>query len=174
MPPTRLRDASARQTGRRLQKMQIIRARPEDADALTQIAHAAKRHWGYPERWIEAWRDILTMRPEFIAANIAYCAIEDGRAVGFYVLTTENDGVHLDHLWISPAAMRRGIGRALFEHATAQARNSGFHSIKIEADPNAEGFYKRMGATRAGARVTEIGGESRELPLLEFRIPRPT
>jgi GNAT superfamily N-acetyltransferase len=154
--------------------MQIIRAKPEDAEALTRIAHAAKRHWGYPERWIEGWRDILTMRPEFIAANIAYCAIEDGHAVGFYVLTTENDGVHLDHLWITPAAMRGGIGRALFEHAMAQARNSGFHSIKIEADPNAEEFYKRMGGMRAGTRVTEVGGERRELPLMEFRIPRPT
>jgi hypothetical protein len=42
--------------------MQIVRAKPEDAAALTQIAHAAKRHWDYPERWIEAWRDILPSR----------------------------------------------------------------------------------------------------------------
>jgi ribosomal protein S18 acetylase RimI-like enzyme len=151
--------------------MQIIRARPEDADALTQIAFAAKRHWGYPEHWIESWRDILTMRPEFIAANIACCAVEDDRAVGFYVLTTESDGLHLDHLWIVPDAMRRGIGRALFEHATAQAQNSGVHSIKIEADPNAEGFYKRMGAERVGTSLSEVDGERRELPLLEFRLP---
>jgi ribosomal protein S18 acetylase RimI-like enzyme len=151
--------------------MQIVRAKPEDADALTQIAHAAKRHWDYPERWIEAWRDILTMRPEFIAANITYCAMEDHRIVGFYVLTTEDDGMHLDHLWIVPNAMRRGIGRALFEHATTQARDSGVHSIKIEADPNAEEFYKRMGAERVGTRLTEVNAERRELPLLEFRIP---
>jgi hypothetical protein len=39
--------------------MQIVRAKPEDAETLTEIAHAAKRHWDYPERWIEAWRDIL-------------------------------------------------------------------------------------------------------------------
>ncbi|PYI94462.1 MAG: GNAT family N-acetyltransferase [Verrucomicrobia bacterium] len=154
--------------------MQIIRAKPEDADTLTEIAFAAKRHWGYPEDWIEAWCDILTMRPHFIASNVAYCAIEAERAVGFYVLTTENDGLHLDHLWIVPSAMRRGIGRALFEHATAQAGNSGFDSIKIEADPNAEGFYKRMGATRAGTRVSEADGERRALPLLEFHVPRPT
>ena len=154
--------------------MQIIRAKPEDADALTEIAFAAKRHWGYPEDWIEAWRDILTMRPQFIAENVAYCVIEENHAVGFYVLTTEHDGLHLDHLWIVPSAMGRGIGRALFEHATAQARNSGFDSIKIEADPNAEGFYKRMGATRAGTRVSEVDGERRALPLLEFHVPRPT
>jgi GNAT superfamily N-acetyltransferase len=150
--------------------MQIVRAKPEDAEALTQIAHAAKRHWGYPDRWIEAWRDILTMRPEFIAANVAYCAMEEDRAVGFYLLTTENDGIHLDHLWILPAAMHRGIGRALFEHAVAQTRDLGFRKIKIEADPNAEGFYQRVGACRVGVNSTEMDGQPRELPLLEFRI----
>jgi len=148
---------------------EIVRARPEDAATLTEIAHAAKRHWGYPEKWIAAWRDILTMKPEFLAANIAFAAYEDGRTVGFYVLTTETDGLHLDHLWIIPSAMRRGVGRALFEHAIAQAKDRGFASIKIEADPNAEGFYKRMGAARVGTSVSEIEGEGRELPLMEWR-----
>jgi GNAT superfamily N-acetyltransferase len=148
--------------------MNIIRAKPKDAETLTQIAHAAKRRWGYPERWIESWRDVLTIRPEFIAANVAYAATENGRPIGFYLLTTEPDGLHLDHLWILPAAMHRGIGRALFEHAAGQARTMGFPLIKIEADPNAEGFYQRMGAKRTGASVSEMDGERRELPLLEY------
>jgi GNAT superfamily N-acetyltransferase len=150
--------------------MKIVRARPEDAPLLTEIAFAAKRHWGYPERWIDNWRDILTMRPEFVAANVAFCAIEDGRVIGFYVLTTERDGMHLDHLWIVPGAMKRGIGRALFEHAVQQANALKFNSIKIEADPNAEGFYRRMGARRVGVSVSEIEGERRELPLLIYQM----
>ncbi len=152
--------------------MEIIRARSEHAEALTEIAHAAKRHWGYPKRWIEAWCDILTMRPEFLATNIAYSAIEDDHAVGFYVLTKENDGIYLDHLWVIPAAMGRGIGRALFEHAVTQARDRGFNSIKIEADPNAEAFYRRLGAARVGTRIGEVEGERRELPLMQYKIVR--
>lgn len=154
--------------------LQIVRVKPEDAHALTQIAHAAKRHWGYPESWIEAWRQILTMRPEFIATNLSYCAIEEDRPVGFYVLTTEDDGIHLDHLWVLPGAMGRGIGRALFEHAMAQARSAGFASIKIEADPNAERFYQRMGARRTGTAHGEVEGTRRELPLMEFLVPSPS
>ena len=150
--------------------MQIVRAEPKDAEALTAIAHAAKRHWGYPERWMESWRDILTMRPELIAANVAYSAMEDDRAVGFYLLTTESDGMHLDHLWIAPHAMGRGIGRALFAHAVEQARKLGQRTLKIEADPNAEGFYTRMGARRVGEAVTEIEGQRRELPLLIYEL----
>jgi GNAT superfamily N-acetyltransferase len=147
---------------------EIIRAKPEDADALTEIAHAAKRSWGYPEHWIEAWRDILTMRPDFIAVNIAFCATEENRIIGFYVLTTEDDGLHLDHLWIHPSSMLRGIGRALFEHATEQAKAAGFDTIKIEADPNAERFYERMGAQRDGTSISEVDGQLRELPLMEW------
>jgi len=152
--------------------IRIVRAKPEDAEALSEIAHAAKRHWGYPESWIAAWRDVLTMPPEFIGANLGFIAIDDGRAVGFCVLTTEADGTHLDHLWVVPGAMRRGIGRALFEHAAAEARNLGFDSIKIEADPNAEEFYKRMGAIHIGASISHVEGEERVLPLLEFSLAK--
>ncbi|MEN3369666.1 MAG: hypothetical protein V7609_1809 [Verrucomicrobiota bacterium] len=151
--------------------MNIVPATPADASRLTEIAFAAKRHWGYPERWIQSWRGILTMRPEFIGANLAYSAVEDGHAVGFYLLTTEEDGMHLDHLWILPSAMRRGIGRALFQHAVEQGKRLGFQTIKIEADPNAEGFYQRMSARRVGTNVTEIEGERRELPLLVYQLP---
>jgi GNAT superfamily N-acetyltransferase len=150
--------------------MQIVRAKPEDAGALTEIAHAAKRHWGYPELWIESWRDTLTIRAEFIAANAAWCATEDSRAIGFYLLTSESDGLHLDHLWILPSAMGRGIGRALFEHAVEEARTLGHRILKIEADPNAEGFYTRMGAHRVGVTVTSIEGQRRELPLFLYEL----
>jgi GNAT superfamily N-acetyltransferase len=152
--------------------MEIVRAQPQDANALTEIAYAAKRHWGYPERWIESWRDTLTIRAEFIGANLAYCATEDGRAVGFYLLTNESDGLHLDHLWIVPSAMGRGIGRALFEHAVEQIHQLGHRTLKIEADPNAEGFYTRMGARRVGETVTEFECQRRELPLLVYDLQK--
>ncbi len=152
--------------------MQIVSAKPEDAEALTEIAYAAKRHWGYPERWIERWRETLTIRAEFIAANVASCAMEDGRAVGFYLLASESDGLHLDHLWIAPSAMGRGIGRALFAHAVEETRKLGHRTLKIEADPNAEGFYTRMGAQRVGEAVTEIEGQRRVLPLFRYDLER--
>jgi len=148
----------------------IARAKPENAETLTRIAHDAKRQWGYPENWIAAWRDVLTIRPQFITRNVSYCAVDEGRIFGFYILTNENHELRLDHLWVEPEAMRRGIGRALFEHAVMQARSLGFNSIRIEADPNAEGFYQRMGAVRVGTSTGKIEGQRRDLPLLEFSL----
>ena len=48
--------------------------------------------------------------------------------------------------------------------------------LEIEADPNAEGFYRRMGARRVGEIVYELDGRERVLPLLavEVRSPRTT
>src|SRR6266849_8951699 len=66
--------------------MHITRARPDDAATLTDIAFAAKRHWGYPMSWIENWRDVLIVRPEFVAGHETYAAIDAGRAVGFHAL----------------------------------------------------------------------------------------
>ena len=71
--------------------------------------------------------------------------MEDDRAVGFYLLTTESDGMHLDHLWIAPHAMGRGIGRALFEHAMEQARKVGQRTLKIEAIPTPRVFTRGWG-----------------------------
>ena len=42
----------------------IRRALPADARALTRVAHAAKRHWKYPEDWIGLTpAKSLTLRP---------------------------------------------------------------------------------------------------------------
>ena len=149
--------------------MKIVRAKPEDAAGLTEIAFAAKRHWGYPERWLQVWADILTVTPELVAKNPTFSAMEDDSALGFYSLTTK-PRPDLTHLWVLPRAMGRGIGRALFEHAVEQARALGLASFEIEADPNAEAFYLHMGAIRIGANVTEIEGERRELPLLVYQL----
>ena len=64
------------------------------------------------------------------------------------------------------------MGQVLFEHAIERADSFGAETLRIEADPNAEGFYRRMGAERVGENVYEIvEGHSRVLPLMVVRLP---
>lgn len=79
--------------------------------------------------------------------------------------------MELDHLWVSPENIGSGIGRSLFEHAVYRAAILGAEALEIESDPNAEGFYQRMGAERTGENVLDIEGQSRTLPLLGLAIP---
>jgi ribosomal protein S18 acetylase RimI-like enzyme len=146
--------------------MQITRATSDDATILTQIAFTAKRHWGYPENWIGQWRNILTITPEFIASRETYTARESGEIVGFYALLPEGSDLRLEHLWILPEAINRGVGRTLFQHALKRSSALGFAALQIESDPNAVGFYERMGSRRVGQTISELDGQRRELPLL--------
>lgn len=150
--------------------MQIVRAHPNDAATLTNLAMEAKRHWGYPERWMASWREALTIRSEQIEADEVYCATVVDEIMGFYALHRDHDILRLEHLWVLPKMMKRGVGRALFEHAVQRTRALGFASFHIESDPNAEGFYQHTGARRVGVNVTELDGQRRELPLLIYEV----
>jgi len=150
--------------------MHIARAKPDDAAALTEIAFAAKRHWGYPQNWMESWREVLTIRPEFIRDHETYKAAVDDRVVGFYALERKGDRLDLAHLWVSPDAMGQGVGRCLFIHALERARDAGFRELEMESDPNAEGFYERMGAHRIGTNTRVLEGQTCELPVLVYEI----
>jgi len=148
--------------------MQILRARPDDAAALTEIAFAAKRHWGYPERWIVSWTHLLTIEPHLIDRQPTFTAYIDGKPVGFYSLNRKSGAVCLEHLWVLPHFMRRGVGRALFLHAVEQLKALGFKRLEIESDPNAAGFYEHMGARCVATSVSELEGQLRELPVLLY------
>jgi GNAT superfamily N-acetyltransferase len=149
----------------------IRRAEIADAATLTSIAVDAKRHWGYPETWIARWMPALTITPAFIAAHEIFAAESSGGGlVGFYALVVEHERWALDHLWVDPAHMGRGLGRQLFEHAARRLDElAPGATLFIEADPHAESFYLRMGARRVGHITRDWQGVTRVLPALEFR-----
>jgi N-acetylglutamate synthase-like GNAT family acetyltransferase len=150
--------------------IKIRRATPDEADTLTSIAHAAKRHWGYPEKWIEHWRNDLTLSSDFIANNEVYVAVIEDRIAGCGALVLSDSLAELEHMWIDPQQMGTGIGRALFEHVTQRARQLGLNELELSADPNAEGFYERMGAERIGDVRSEIDGQPRVLPRMRIDV----
>lgn len=122
---------------------------------------------------MEEWRELLMITPEFIAANETFVAMADGEFAGFHALCEVGGTLRLEHLWILPKQIGKGIGRRLFMHAVERAAARGARSLTIEADPNAEPFYCHMGATRIGAALSEVGGRQRELPLLVFDLTTP-
>jgi len=148
----------------------IRRATPADAETLTEIAHAAKRHWGYPEHWIDLWKPQLTFDAEYFQANESWTAEVDGKPVAFYTLLDKDGKAWLDNLWVMPEYMGKGIGRNLFQHSMELARLRGYKIMQLEADPNAAGFYEKMGMSKIAERKYELDGQPRTLPLMEMKI----
>jgi GNAT superfamily N-acetyltransferase len=148
--------------------LEICRARAADAASLSAIAHAAKRHWRYPEEWIELWRRDLTLTPEFIERHPVHCAVEGGTIVGVYALVFAAADCELEHFWVLPARIGSGAGRRMFAHAVDLCRALGAPRLWITADPNAEGFYMHMGARRIGEVPATPAG--RTLPRLVLDV----
>jgi hypothetical protein len=42
--------------------------------------------------------------------------------------------------------------------------------LQLEADPNAVGFYKRMGMSQIGEVQYELEGQPRSLPIMEMKL----
>jgi len=150
--------------------IQIRRAEPDESDTLTAIAHAAKRHWNYPEKWIERWNADLTITPDFIANNEVYVAVVDGDIAGCCALVVSDSLAELEHMWIDPRRMGNGVGRALFEHTKQRAQELGLAELELSADPNAEGFYERMGAKRIDEVPAGMDEQPRVLPRMKVEL----
>src|SRR5438445_13851153 len=87
--------------------IQIRRAQPDEAAALTSIAHAAKRHWGYSENWIEHWKDDLTITPDFITSNETFVATIGEEIVGCCAIVSNDSRAELEHMYLTAWFRRR-------------------------------------------------------------------
>ena len=146
----------------------IRRVLPEEAVQLSRIALAAKRHWGYPARWIEIWTPQLTYDPEYFVQNESWAAEMDHAPVAFYTLLSRDGTAWLENLWVMPDRIGKGIGKELFMHAVDRARRRGYTLLQLEADPNAAGFYEKMGMHKIGERQSEVDDQPRALPIMEM------
>ncbi len=146
-------------------------ATPADAARLSGIAHAAKAHWGYPAAWLELWRAELTLTAADLARlTVRVAAGDDGAPLGFAATSTAGSPRReLEHLWVDPAAMGRGVGRALLRDALRLAHEAGAVGLSILSDPHAADFYRRCGARPAEDVPAPMpGAPERTLPRLHL------
>jgi GNAT superfamily N-acetyltransferase len=146
----------------------IRRALHSDLPEITRIAHAAKRHWGYSDDLIDLWKNDLTVTIEDLRNDLVFCAERNGTLAGFYCVSGDGPSREIEHMWVLPEHIGSGLGRTLFEHMIGELRAAGVERLRIESDPNAAGFYERMGARRIGDVPATPAG--RTLPLLELTI----
>ena len=148
----------------------IVRAQPEQAESLTQIAIAAKCHWDYPEAWIQFWIPQLTISADYISSNEVWMMTDKEKPIAFYALSQNEDDWELGHLWVLPDHIGKGIGKQLYNHALERCKLLNIPTLKIYADPNAQTFYEKMGAKKISEHHSDLFGEERVLPIMEIKL----
>jgi GNAT superfamily N-acetyltransferase len=147
--------------------------RADEGERLRAIALAAKAHWGYDEDWVRGWAAQGDFSPEALAARPVLVADLGGHALGFATLIPKGETCVLDDLWIDPDWIGRGIGTRLFEACAERARDLGAKRLEWEAEPNAVGFYEKLGGRFL--RESEPTKRGRRIPVmcLDLSPPRP-
>jgi GNAT superfamily N-acetyltransferase len=139
-----------------------------DFARVREIAVASKAHWGYDLAQVEEWAEAGGFDPESLSRRLMYVAEHEGEPVGWASLIPRGKVGWLEDLWIEPSWIGCGVGSLLFQNVADRARELGAERLEWEAEPNARGFYERMGATYVrDSEVTEWG---RVLEVLGLRL----
>jgi GNAT superfamily N-acetyltransferase len=147
----------------------IRRPRRGEGERLREIAVASKAYWGYDLERVRAWAAGGDYSDETLQAREVYVAEAEGRAVAWAALLSKSDDEWwLDDLWVEPDSIGRGVGTALFRHAAARAKELGASRLLWEAEPNAVGFYERLGARPTGHEA--LGSWGRPIPVLRLDL----
>jgi GNAT superfamily N-acetyltransferase len=148
--------------------MNVLKATPQDANALTILTLQSKAHWGYTPQQMAAWQEQLTITPAYIKSHEVYKLVEHETITGYYSYYTDAGATVLDNLFVLPVYIGKGFGRQLLEDFLIRTKAAGTSKITADADPNAEGFYTAFGFKTIGYKVTQI--EGRFLPVMELML----
>lgn len=127
-----------------------------DAEPLTKLSFESKAYWGYPETYFEIWADELTVTADYISNNYVQVYMVEYSIVGYYSIVelindieisgiTLSKGYWLEHMFVEPQSIGQGVGTKLFRHMRQSCHKNTIIEVGILSDPNAKGFYEKMG-----------------------------
>jgi GNAT superfamily N-acetyltransferase len=153
-------------------RVEVRAARPGEEALLSAICWRSKQHWGYDAAFMRQSAASLAVPRVAIDDGHVWVAVDpEGQPLGVVQLAIVGSDLDLDKLFVEPSAIGAGIGEMLFRRAVAEARRRGHRRMTVLADPNAAGFYERMGC-RFDSMAPSDAIPGRELPLYVFDLAK--
>lgn len=142
----------------------------KDLDNINHIMCASKAYWGYDESFIDEFMDRFCVTEKCIREYNIYCVYIDAEMRAFYGFKKNDENQdELDLFFLEPVFIGKGVGRRLWQLCIATAKELKIQRFIIQADPNAEGFYLKMGCVNIGKKPSPMG-LGREVPILEYEL----
>ena len=140
----------------------------KEANELSNVALSSKATWNYSEEFILACKEDLTITEQYIKNNYVYILEENQEMIGFFSFQRTGEDC-LDFLYLHPTYKGKGYGRILWESVVQKAGELNIKSFTIDSDPNAKGYYLKMGAKLIGETPSTVF-KNRMLPLLRYDV----
>jgi ribosomal protein S18 acetylase RimI-like enzyme len=125
-----------------------------DVPRLTELVRAA--YGQYVERLGRPPRPMTDDYADVVRDFRVTVAERGVGIVGLIVLGVSDEGFLIDNVAVDPSQQGGGVGRALFEHAEAEARRAGFDSIYLythERMTENLALYSRIGYVEYDRRL---------------------
>ncbi len=148
--------------------MQILKAERADCNTLTEISKAAKAYWGYAQEWLDLWEDDLTITPQHLEKDKIYKLVQSEEILGFCVISDQEGVLEIEHLWIRPEQIGKGLGKFLLQKVLDQVITQSHVTLSVVADPNATGFYEKFGLKTVEYIPSQP--EGRKLPVMQLPL----
>ena len=155
-----------------LQHTEIEFIRPALADEtaiLSKIAASSEAHWGYDDIFMNQFRTLYAVDPDFINENPTFVYIRDNQIIGFYSLNLKGRFCELEFMYVKPEVIGKGIGAILWHHMIKQCKKNEIEMITLVTSPQARGFYEKMGAKHSGD-VPSLLDETKIIPKLYYKL----
>lgn len=138
--------------------MRLRAATAADAPRLTELVRAAYGH--YVERMDQPPGPMTEDYAALVRGGLVTVAERGGAIVGLVVLDTGDEGFTVENVAVEPAHQGTGVGRALLEHAEAEARRRGSDSVALythETMTENLALYRRIGYVEYDRRPVGVG-----------------
>ena len=138
-------------------------ARPDEALALESLQRRSSDVWEEDRALLAEHPELIEPPHEAIVDGRVRVAVDaSGRRLGFSVVLPAVQGrCELDDLFVEPDVMGQGVGRLLVDDVVARARAAGASFVDAIANPNAVGFYERLGFEISGEEAMRFGSSPR-------------
>ena len=129
--------------------MTLRKATPQEAETLWNIRNQAIRHGcttSYDAEVIARWTpDLMPERYRQMVIEYPFYVVEDEKgdvaATGYLDLDTHC----LEAIFTLPAASGKGMATRIIEALKHEARSWGITRLTLDATPNAQSFYQKLG-----------------------------
>lgn len=134
-------------------------ALPNEAAALEALQRRSSDVWAEYRAQLAANPDAIEPPHRAIAEGRVRVAVDASHGrLGFSVVRPVKAGrCELDDLFVEPESMGVGVGRLLVDDLASRATVAGAAYVDVIANPNALGFYERVGFETTGDVSTRFG-----------------
>ncbi len=150
----------------------IKKVRPDNTTILNNIMARSLAMWGYTPQQIEKAAEVLKITEEFLDKSVCYVAKIDDLIKGFFCIApNRSEALSEAKFYIEPDSIRLGLGTKLWNKVIHELRTEEVRCFKFLIDPNAQGFYEKLGAIRIGEQLSDVT-EGYMIPIMKYNITK--